>query len=162
MASGGTSCLLGPSAGVFPVWRAGNRHETRTKEIGHVLEEGTYVFRYRYVVGYCSAKHQGTGPTLKLKLGTTELWSRQLDLATDDYPYDTSCGGCSTCYSAEQEAVFSTSENGAIILEVAMGDRNIEVVGSGFSCGPLRSQTPGPHLSCGRVDSSPSPLKPLP
>ena len=48
----------------------------------------------------------GNGPTLQLNVGSKQVWKRQLDLNTEDYPYDTGCGASAEIenkYSPEQE-----------------------------------------------------------
>ena len=81
----------------------------------------------------------GTGPTLKLTVGNTEVWKIQINLQTGDYPYDTGCGAPSDKadkYSPWQEATFGVPADvgGSMVLTMIGTDRNIHVIGDGLQC----------------------------
>ena len=56
-------------------------------------------FRYRYTLGNCGpgdgvpGRNEGVGPTVRLRVGGIVQSSRDIDAATEDYPYDFGCGG---------------------------------------------------------------------
>ena len=95
----------------------------------------TIQFQYKYVLGSCSKKGQGTGPTLSLAIGSKEVWTKQINIATEDYPYETSCGGSPTAYSPVRTATFTVKGpmTGAVVLKAKQSDRNIRVVGLGMN-----------------------------
>ena len=120
--------------------RSGNQHQTGTKTMGNLAaasHDRQLAFAYKYVVGYCrSGKGSGTGPKLTITVGGTEVWSRQLQLSSEDYPYDGGCGGRSNNYSPTQSSAFKVPANvgGSAVLKMQCWDRNIHVVGEGISC----------------------------
>ena len=95
----------------------------------------TIQFRYKYVLGSCSKKGRGTGPTLALTIGSKEVWTKQISATTEDYPYDASCGGGPTAYSPMRTATFTVKGpvTGAVVLKAKQADRSIHVVGLGMN-----------------------------
>ena len=95
----------------------------------------TIQFHYKYVLGSCSKKGQGTGPTLSLAIGSKEVWTKQINTTTEDYPYDMSCGGSPTLYSPMRTATFTVKGpmTGAVVLKAKQADRSIHVVGLGMN-----------------------------
>ena len=76
---------------------------------------------------------------MQLNVGSKQVWKRQLDLTTEDYPYDTGCGASAEIenkYSPEQIAKFSIPEGvgGSAVLIMIGTDRNIHVLGNGLQC----------------------------
>ena len=76
---------------------------------------------------------------MQLNVGSKQVWKKQLDLNTEDYPYDTVCGAPAAIenkYSPEQTAKFSIPEGagGSIVLTMIGTDRNIHVLGNGLQC----------------------------
>ena len=123
---------------------------TRTITLGNIEQAEQawgYTFQFKYFIGYCKKRGRGTGPTLKIKLGTEEVWKRQLDLKIEDYPYDKRCGApaaVSKKYSPWQTAYFIIPKNvgGSLTLTLIGTDRNIHVLGNGLQCsGKLVGET---------------------
>merc|ERR1712050_208752 len=78
---------------------------------------------------------EGTGPTLKIKVGGTQVWTKQIDLSTEDQPWDRACGGAPNNYG-DKRVEFSVPANtgGHVELIMEVKDRNIHVVGEGIQC----------------------------
>ena len=123
---------------------------TRTITLGNIEQAQQawgYTFQFKYINGYCKKRGQGTGPTLKIKVGMEEVWKRQLDMKTEDYPYDAWCGApaaVSKKYSPLQTAHFSIPKDvgGPLTLTLIGTDRNIHVLGNGLQCsGKLVDET---------------------
>ena len=140
-------CTLPADIGKFDDTRSGGQHQTKTLELGNIKpppEAWTYNFKYKYIIGYCTTKGKGNGPTLQLNVGSKQVWKRQLDLNTEDYPYDTGCGASAEIeskYSPEQTAKFSIPKGvgGSMVLTMIGTDRNIHVLGNGLQC-PSKKQ----------------------
>ena len=94
----------------------------------------TIQFQYKYVLASCTKKGQGTGPTLSLALEGEEVWTYQIDVASEDYPFETSCGGSPTAYSPVRTATFTVQGpvTGDVVLKAKQADRIIHVVGLGM------------------------------
>ena len=137
-----SECSLSDDFGKFDDTRSGSQHQTNTLTFGSITPAPQlvgYTFKYKYIIGYCTQKHKGTGPILELKVGNTEVWKTQINLQTKDYPYDTRCGASSNKadnYSPWQEANFNIPANvgGSLVLTMIGTDRNIHVVGDGVRC----------------------------
>merc|ERR1712050_98023 len=89
---------------------------------------------------------EGTGPTLKIKVGGTQVWTKQIDLSTEDQPWDRACGGASHGYG-DKRVEFSVPANtgGHVELIMEVKDRNIHVVGEGIQCAEATATpTPAP------------------
>ena len=133
------ACSVPSNLGTFGDVRSGNQQHTGGKTMGTLPASSairTVAFKYKYVVGYCSKKGQGTGPVLSIKVSGQEVWSRQLKLASDDYPYDKNCGGNPKNYSPVQTSLMTIPAGvaGTVHLSMVAKDRNIHVVGLGMSC----------------------------
>jgi hypothetical protein len=94
-----------------------------------------------------------------------------IDVAAADYPYDSGCGGCSSCYSPIQVANFTVPGSytrGNAWLRVVMGSRNIHLVGLGLSWSSGGAPAPPPASSPLSLPlppptpPSPPPAEPLP
>merc|ERR1712166_841611 len=125
------------NVGTFKDWRSGNQNVSNTKTLGNLPGSSasrTVQFKYKYVVGYCGKKGEGSAPTFTLTVGGTKRWSRILNLKTEDYPYDRGCGGDRNKYSPTQTATFTVPKNTkaqSIILALTIKSRNLHVVGQG-------------------------------
>eukprot|EP00588_Corethron_pennatum_P001938 CAMPEP_0194298296 /NCGR_PEP_ID=MMETSP0169-20130528/60087_1 /TAXON_ID=218684 /ORGANISM="Corethron pennatum, Strain L29A3" /LENGTH=611 /DNA_ID=CAMNT_0039048267 /DNA_START=41 /DNA_END=1876 /DNA_ORIENTATION=+ len=90
---------------------------------------------YKYVIGFCSPGTTRRGPTFKVAVGADDVsgmiagpfeGSDKLD-----YPYDTSCGGCPSCYSPWQTMVsdpLTEDVSGPMNLIFTNNERNIHIV----------------------------------
>ena len=156
----GAACNVPSGLGTFSDVRSGNQHDMGGKDMGTLLSSSstrTVTFRYKYVVGFCSKKGKGTGPVLSITVGGKKVWTLQLDLAVQDYPYDKKCGGGPKNYSPVQSSRIKipAGVGGKVHLSMTVKDRNIHVVGYGVSCAPAGKQNavkPTPP-------SPPSPVK---
>ena len=112
--------------GEFPDWRAGNARGENTRTVCaddvNIAAGTTVAFKYKYVVGYCGKKGEGIGPTLTLIVAGKEVWKKQIDLKTADYPWDGGCGGNPRNYSPTQTATFKadTALKGKVQLKAKM------------------------------------------
>ena len=89
---------------------------------------------------------------MQLNVGSKQVWKRQLELNTEDYPYDTVCGAPAAIenkYSPEQTAKFSIPQGvgGSMVLTMIGTDRNIHVLGNGVQC-PGKTQWQTLNLYC--------------
>ena len=133
------ACSVPSNLGTFGDTRSGNQHHIGGRTLGTLPASSsirTVVFKYKYVVGYCSRKGHGTGPVLSIKVSGRQLWTRQIKLASEDYPYDGGCGGNPHNYSPVQTSLMTipAGVGGSVHLSMAVKDRNIHVVGLGISC----------------------------
>ena len=88
-------------------------------------------WQFKYLVGDCIVRGQGTSPVLKLNVNGVDTIVKTIDLASADYPSDVRCGGASTLYSpiqAESAAVlFDIGQSAELALVTTVGTRNIHV-----------------------------------
>ena len=126
--------------GIFRDTRSGSQRQKRDLHLGHFSTkkyESTYIFEYKYVIGYCRTKKgEGIGPTLELIVGNKLVWKKHINLKNADYPYDAKCGGGRHKYSPWNRNHFKIPANvgGKVVLKMIGTDRNIHVVGNGIKC----------------------------
>jgi len=153
------SCAMPASIGKFGDTRSGGLNHVGHRGMGNLPAaafDRPVTFKYKYVLGYCSAKGKGTGPVLSIMIGGKKVWNRAINVAAgEDYPYDRGvCGGDPKKYSPIQSSsmVIPKGAGGEVKLSWVVKDRNIHIVGDSFKCSP---KSAGPM----QAGLSPKPFK---
>jgi len=144
--SAGTVCPRGPlpAARVLsgPVGdrRSGNPRQVRSVRYANAvqLQPGDVVtLRYKYVAGYCSPGTTAPGASFSVEVGGVPLPGMVAGpfggSAPTDYPYDSRCGGCPTCYSPwwqlRSKVLSATAPlSGALEVHFTNNERNMHLV----------------------------------
>lgn len=122
--------------------RSGNPRQVQTVRYADAvtLRAGDVVtLRYRYVAGYCSPGTTAPGATFGVAVGGVTLPDMIAGpfggSGRNDYPYDSRCGGCPTCYSPWRTLTSSALPgsgsaplSGALEVHFTNNERNMHLV----------------------------------
>ena len=108
----------------------------------------TINLRYKYVAGYCSHGTSEIGAQFAVKIGGIQIPLMAAGpfsgSSTTDYPYDTRCGGCSSCYSpwVDLSGTTTSAMSGDLEITFTNNGRNMHLVVDHIS--ETDSHTPAP------------------
>jgi hypothetical protein len=111
----------------------------------------TINLRYKYVAGYCSHGTSEIGAQFAVKIGGIQIPLMAAGpfsgSSTTDYPYDTRCGGCPTCYSpwVDLSGTTTSAMSGDLEITFTNNGRNMHLVVDHIS--ETDSHTPAPTAS---------------